>query len=1433
MSNNKKLITIDEKLLKSSKNRKTQSNDDDNDKTKSKSSSIDTFLSELENEQTSGLLLPVEEEHREQLPKIPQEKANEYFTEKNALHEKYAWTFIDHMFNDNPHFAIQHHLNSYNFLYKQGIKEMFTSLNPLRLYSQYDSDLQDYRYKCDLYFGGKDGSKIYYGKPIIHEQTQHFLFPSEARDKGLTYGTTIHYDVDIVITFLPVRDNHPIDDDEGDDDDDEDDDIEKEEGSTDEFEEEPIVIHRSIPNVYLGKFPIMLFSTNCILYKMTPAIRSHLGETLGGGYFVVDGKNVYLPSIETPATNEIRITIPKKEVTLDKCCIYLSDDDALLFKHGDTIEIPLFVLFRALGIIPDKQIINMCLLNDISKFDIALLEFFRPSIHHASSVKTRAQAFQYIIDHHPKHMKIIEDVQSFLLYDFFSNNELHYYKALMLGQMVWKLFDSCSCSSSSFFVNSSSNGRKQTRILTSGDLVGQMLLDGLRKQKLAMEELLEDIRDESMIDKGLDFIHLIEFNQTRLFQKRVAEESFYTEFHRKCKLFTNPNQLREIVHLDPSSLSILGMTDHNGNLAIGTTITPPVGKHVCDKMEAWLYEHGPLVKLHTAGTLFLAKSTRVFLNGYWIGLVEDPHVLHEKFLLYRRNGLLPLFANIELDYLANSLSIWIDAGRYVRPVFYCDSFLVNADQELVYTVDNPLDKDLIVPRISYQGHQALEKIRDRNLHLHHLVSGFAKKNIDFTTVEQDIYDFKTMYGMEDHESTGNVVNTYFNGNFIIPLQELDEMLTGGGGGSKKKNNDNDNDDPDKEKDLEKEKEKEKERELEKEKEREKESEGNPDVVRFHSSKRIHTFLLKYAGIVDYIDLHESESSLIAFSVADLVYRGLKYYTHLEIHPTLHLDATSSSLITFINHQPHEYTHKASCHYSVSSSITTHHHPIIQSRIYPYLQPPVEGFNLVVAVMSTSYGDGIIINRGTIDRGLKFDDCGVVLISRSGVAGAISHICPDQDMPFTANGLVPDIIINPRCMHVGEIISLLTGKISAIRGAIGDSTPFAPCAVFASELQKPIADLMSNAGFHGSGEDILYDGRTGQQFEANIYTGVSFFSPKRPPQHNLIHLDESAVESIAALGMSSVAATTGDDDQTIYLPICNQTGTIAIYNPEKDIQLSPTLDGPLKYTHDYSRLETTAKEPRNISFVKVSRQFKHLIHELQTMNVQTRIITDETVNAVIPPTGHNLQLLSRRVGNQSDTDNDDWGVKIMESLRAREEGNNVSFQPGQNFLQTVKEEPRLGSESGIGSGPESETLGKEVQSQPFSQFHLNEDVELITEPGKLWYVKSYLEPGQVLIATPEGEERRVTEPEIRRPVEETLGLDETPGTPAPPQNNIVISPVFQMASPTTATDDTNTNASASADASANSNLKKTDANENANENELSVVGGSTDLKVVKL
>ncbi len=105
-------------------------------------------------------------------------------------------------------------------------------------------------------------------------------------------------------------------------------------------------------------------------------------------------------------------------------------------------------------------------------------------------------------------------------------------------------------------------------------------------------------------------------------------------------------------------------------------------------------------------------------------------------------------------------------------------------------------------------------------------------------------------------------------------------------------------------------------------------------------------------------------------------------------------------------------------------------------------------------------------------------------------GTIGLILPPADMPTTAEGVIPDIIINPHCipsrMTIAQLKETVLGKVLLQLGMFGDGTSFGEFAI--SDICKELSKL----GFQSQGNDILYNGMTGEQLESNIFIGPVFY-----------------------------------------------------------------------------------------------------------------------------------------------------------------------------------------------------------------------------------------------------------------------------------------------------------------------------------------------------
>ena len=237
-------------------------------------------------------------------------------------------------------------------------------------------------------------------------------------------------------------------------------------------------------------------------------------------------------------------------------------------------------------------------------------------------------------------------------------------------------------------------------------------------------------------------------------------------------------------------------------------------------------------------------------------------------------------------------------------------------------------------------------------------------------------------------------------------------------------------------------------------------------------------------------------------------------------------------------------------------------------------------------------------------------------SRHGQKGTIGNIIPEEDMPFTKDGLKPDIIINPHAipsrMTIAQLKETLLGKVLLKLGLFGDGTSFGELDV------KEICNELSKNDYESYGNEILYDGLSGTQIETSIFMGPCFYqrlkhmvsdkqhSRSIGPMVNLTRqpaegrsrdgglrfgeMERDATISHGASNFTKERVYDASDKFSVYT--CNMCGMIVSYNDTVHI-------------HECKTCKNT------ISFSKVNIPYscKLLFQELITMNIAPRIITE--------------------------------------------------------------------------------------------------------------------------------------------------------------------------------------------------------------------------------
>jgi DNA-directed RNA polymerase beta subunit len=264
-------------------------------------------------------------------------------------------------------------------------------------------------------------------------------------------------------------------------------------------------------------------------------------------------------------------------------------------------------------------------------------------------------------------------------------------------------------------------------------------------------------------------------------------------------------------------------------------------------------------------------------------------------------------------------------------------------------------------------------------------------------------------------------------------------------------------------------------------------------------------------------------------------------------------------------------------------------------------------------------------------------------NRHGQKGTIGAMLRGHDMPRTESGIVPDMIMNPHAipsrMTIAQNLEQLLGKTAALSGAIGDGTSF----MNDGSPQEAIGSILEEHGYEKYGNEVLYNGATGEQINAAIFIGpvygmrlkhmvedkwnargkgkkeVRTHQPTggRGAQGGLKigEMDRDAI--IAHGGMSFVKESFMERSDGAKFPLCVACGTIPIYNPKLNIAICPLCDGPVKYIGDTVNnleiLPPLGRPKSKIVEVEMPYSTKLLTQEQETyLNLSMRYITTSGV-----------------------------------------------------------------------------------------------------------------------------------------------------------------------------------------------------------------------------
>ncbi|KAJ4475125.1 hypothetical protein C8R41DRAFT_897357 [Lentinula lateritia] len=137
---------------------------------------------------------------------------------------------------------------------------------------------------------------------------------------------------------------------------------------------------------------------------------------------------------------------------------------------------------------------------------------------------------------------------------------------------------------------------------------------------------------------------------------------------------------------------------------------------------------------------------------------------------------------------------------------------------------------------------------------------------------------------------------------------------------------------------------------------------------------------------------------------------------------------------------------------------------------------------------------------------KLEDDGLIapgtVYRRSRQKGTIGITYRQEDMPFTAKGIVPDIVINPHAipsrMTIGHLVKCLLSRVTTLIGNGGDATPFTDLTV------KSVPMFLKQKGYQSRGLEVMFHGHTGRKLQAQVYLGPTYYQRLKHMVDDKIH-----------------------------------------------------------------------------------------------------------------------------------------------------------------------------------------------------------------------------------------------------------------------------------------------------------------------------------------
>jgi DNA-directed RNA polymerase subunit B len=1092
------------------------------------------------------------------------------------------------------------HLNSYNEFMERGLQSIIDEVGEIEI------ETAEYPYKIRL-------GKIKLQQPRIMELDGSIthVAPVEARLRNLTYASPVMLECSIV-------------------------------------EDGKILESRFI---HVGDMPVMAKSNACILHNLVESKLIELGEDPRdpGGYFVINGSERVIVGLEDLSYNKIIVDVEETTgALLYKAKVYSSivgyraklelimrPDGSIVAKiPGSPVDIPLVTLVRALGLESDKDIANAVSLNE------AIQDELEPSFEKIGEIVTSRDSIVYISKRIAPGMleefqiKRAETLLDWgLLPHLGKNPDNRHEKALFLGEAASKLIEL-----KLGWVDADDKDHYGNKVIK---FAGQMLADLFRTafrnlirdmkyqlersgQKRGINAVAAAVRPGIISDKLNNAIATGNWGRGRVGVTQLLDRTNYMSTISHLRRIQSPlsrsqpnfeardlhaTHFGRICPAETPEGSNCGLVK---NLALSAIISVSVpSAEIIEKM----YELG-VQHVDEAKEDIRRRGARVFVDGKLIGYSEDGQKTSDTLRGLRRSGKIHPHVSVYFyssgnPSATNRLYISCNAGRVLRPLSIVRAGKNLATDEIIEKISKKFLSwsdllhmgiiELVDANEEENCYIAMDtsKLEDSHTHLeifpsailgvgasiipypehnqsprNTYESAMAKQSLGFSTPLMNASTYVRQHFML-YPQTPTVSTKAIN------LLGLDDRPTG----------------------------------------------QNcivavlpfegyniEDAIVFNKSSverglgrtffyRVYEAEAKQypGGMKDNFELPESDANIRG-------YRGEKAYRLLEHDGAIIHEAvvTGGDILIGRTSPPRfmeEYKEfEVKGPYRRDTSIG--------------VRPSENG--VVDTVIMTQSAEGGKMYKIRV-RDMRVPEIGDKFASRHGQKGVIGMLVNQEDLPYSEDGVVPDIMINPHAfpsrMTVGQFMESLGGKAASLRGTIVDGS------AFLGEKFDSIKNVLEKYGFKHTGKETMYDGRTGKKFPADVYMGVVYYQKlhhmvadkihsrargqvqmltKQPTEGRArgggLRFGEMERDCLIAYGASMMLKDRLlEESDKAEINVCERCGLLAYYD--------------VKQRRFICRV---CGEKSKISSVVIAYAFKLLLQEMMSLNVAPRLLTKEKV-----------------------------------------------------------------------------------------------------------------------------------------------------------------------------------------------------------------------------